>query len=127
MMSRGDSVKAILAALKGHPMTRAELCLVTGLPPAKAASLLAGLRRPTTRPAGPKRVHIVRWTFEFADDLRYPRAVYAVGDRGDARKPKRADMKRAAVRRYMARKRGYEGRRPAVLINSVFALAQSLR
>ena len=122
-MSRGDSVKTILAALKGHPMTRAELCL----PPAKAASLLAGLRRPTTRPAGPKRVHIVRWTFEFADDLRYPRAVYAVGDRGDTRKPDRADMKRAAVRRYKARLRGYEGRRPAVLINSVFALADSLR
>lgn len=126
-MSRGDSVRAILDALKGHPMTRAELCLVTGLPPAKAASLLAGLRKPTTRPAGPKRVYILRWTFEFADDLRYPRAVYAVGKSGDARKPDRADMKRAAVRRYMARRRGYEGRRPTVLINSVFALADSLR
>jgi hypothetical protein len=38
--------------------------------------------------AGVKRIHIASWTYEYDDARRYPRAVFAVGDKEDKKKPK---------------------------------------
>lgn len=38
--------------------------------------------------AGEKRVHIVKWVHTHDDARRYPRAVFMLGDKPDAKKPK---------------------------------------
>ena len=123
-MTRGDRPRAILAALRDvGPMTRAELCDLLGLAAGAAATALGGMRKPTIRPAGPKRVYIQSWAFEHAGALRYPRPVYAAGRNRCAPAPDRHALRTAAVRRYRA------GRRvevPAAAVNSIFNMGGSL-
>jgi hypothetical protein len=67
--------------------------------------------------AGVKRLHIVRWIEEHEGARRYPRAVFAIGDKPDAPKPRSnpAEVKR----RYEQR------RRLRNTTNSVFNLGLS--
>jgi len=67
--------------------------------------------------AGDKRIHVADWTYGHDDARRYPRPVYALGDKPDKPKPK-ADP--AANRR-----RHEQGKNRMYRMNSVFNLAMS--
>lgn len=76
----------------------------------------AVLRRMNQRTkAGEKRIHIADWTYGHDGARRYPRPVYALGDRRDKAKPK-ADP--AANRR-----RHEQGKNKMYRMTSVFNLA----
>lgn len=95
---------AILEALRTvGPLKRVELCAWLGLAAPLAATLLSGLRQPTTRPAGPRRVRIVRWEFGYRSANWYPRAVYGLGSAPDAPRPAIDPLDKQ--RRYQARQR----------------------
>lgn len=67
--------------------------------------------------AGDKRIHVIDWTYGHDDARRYPRPVYALGDRIDKPKPK-ADV--------AANRRRYEqGKNKMYRMNSVFNLAMT--
>lgn len=78
------------------------------------------LQRMATRTkAGVKRLHVVRYIFDADGCKRYPRPVYAIGDKPCASKPK-ADQN--------ARKREYYNRvKGRTLMNSVFNLGKQWR
>jgi len=105
------------ALLEYGPMTMAELVDTTGIDKYNAAAILQALCTPSSRK--PKRIYIERYVFDHEGARRYPRAVYAVGDKPDAAKPK-SDA-RATKRRYRAAKK------TRMKANFVFNLAQSVR
>lgn len=98
----GEIVLGILALLDEHgEMTRGAMCRALGRERMAVASVVSRLNKPGA--TVPKRVYITCYVYEDDEGRRYPRAVYARGDKPDARKPK-AD--RAAVAaRYLARNR----------------------
>jgi len=66
---------------------------------------------------GEKRVHITEWTYGYDGARRYPRPVYALGDKPDKAKPK-ADP--------AANRRRYEAQKNAPYrMNSVFNLGMT--
>lgn len=82
---RGDAVQAVLAALAEHgPLTRLQLRELTGVGETAIHSMHRGL---------PKQLYIVRYVRDAPDGRTYPRAVFAVGDRPDARKPRNTPRK----------------------------------
>lgn len=98
-------------------MTMAEVCDVTGLDKYNAAAILQGLNNASARK--PKRIYIVKYVFDHEGARRYPRAVYDIGDKPDAPKPKSDE--RQIKRRYRAAKKA------RLKANFVFNLAQSVR
>lgn len=116
----GDVTQRMLDALAElGPMTRSELCRAVGADRRTCASVVSRLMRPRQRPVAPRRVHICGWRDDEEGQRRYLRAVYALGDRPDARKPAYKPRLLAAKRRYWARTHAKRGR----AVNSVFALA----
>lgn len=111
----GVQTQRILDLLEHQgPMTRSEACQILGIDRQSAASIFSRLMRPTKRPEDrPKRIHICGYRNDEEGQRRYPRAIYAIGNKPDARRPT-ADPK-AAKRRYWANRKGR-------LLNSVFAL-----
>ena len=101
MKPYGTLVAQITDALTiNGPMTRKEICDFIGQHRSKIASVVTRMARAT--PQKPKRVYIKRYVLEQDGQRRYPRAVYALGDRPNARKPK-SDV-RANRKRYLANK-----------------------
>ncbi len=67
--------------------------------------------------AGEKRLHITAWVYDHDDARRYPRPVYAIGDKPDKVRPKpdvRANRRRSDARR-----------ENLFRVNSVFNLAMT--
>lgn len=81
------------------------------------ATIMSRMRKPGAKM--PKRIYVVRYVHDHEGDRRYPRPVYAIGDWGDAAKPK-ADPK-ANKRRYT------QGLRKRMTANSVFNLGLTRR
>lgn len=123
-MASLDSVKpgskraVVFDALDDYgPMTMAELVDLTGIDKHNAAAILKGLCTPSARKV--KRVYIERYVFDHEGARRYPRAVYAVGDKPDAVRPK--SNYKATRQRYR------EAKKVRLKANFVFNLAQSVR
>lgn len=70
-----------------------------GTPSINVSKVLGELRRTT-----PKRVYVHAWTRDVANGKTYPRAVYAAGDKPDARRPK-PEAKRVIAKRYRERQK----------------------
>jgi len=83
---RSFVVEAILKALAEHgPMTRRAICRVIGRERNEVASVVSRLNK--TLPTAHKRVYVCDWVHDEEGSNRYPRAVYALGDKPDKRKP----------------------------------------
>lgn len=113
----GPIVLGILAALeRDGPMTRAALCRALGRPKVEVASVVSRLNRALK--IRPKRIYICGYVYdEEGSRIAYPRAVYDLGDKPDAKRP-RPDRKAVA-------KRWRESTRQRV--NSVWQFAMSRR
>lgn len=113
-MKYGQIVSLILQALKDYgPMTRIELCDVVGCDRPSVSPVLTRLNR--TGPASPKRVYVKAYVYDHEGQRRYPRAVYDLGDKPDAKPPGPDPV--GARKRYLQRKKMRN------TANSVFNLA----
>jgi hypothetical protein len=120
MRAWGDTTQRMLDALETlGPMTRSEICAALDLNRDEASSIVTRLRRPRLRPEAPARVYISAWRDDEEGQRRYLRAVYALGCKPDAPKPRYRERQLAAKRRYWQRRKVKLGR----AVNSVFALA----
>lgn len=98
----GELVDQITKLLQEHgSLTRAELCLHLGRARDEVAAVVSRMARPGK--TVPKRVRVVGYVYDQDRQRRYPRAVYALGDGPDVKKPK-PDPKEVK-RRYNAAKR----------------------
>lgn len=93
-----EHILALLASL--GPMTRSEICRQLGLPRKDCSAIVSRLMKPTLRPPGPRRLHIVAYVHDEEGQRRYPRALYGLGDGPDARAP--GPDPKGAKRRYVA-------------------------
>jgi hypothetical protein len=101
MTKWGAVAGQILHALETvGPMTRVELCAHLGIDRGIGAAIANRMARPSA--TMPKRVHIAAYVYDQEGQRRYPRAVYAIGDMPDAKRPK-SDVK-ANKRRYIQAK-----------------------
>lgn len=116
MKPYGEVVDKILEALHTcGPMTRVEIEQFIGLHKDQVSPVVARMNKRT--PKSGKRIHITAWSYDAERERRYPRAIYAVGDKPDAKKPKEARIE--IRRRYEAKKR------LRYTTNSVFNLAKT--
>mgnify|MGYP001170188560 CR=1 FL=1 len=98
----GTIVDRILNLLaENGPMTRAEIIDDLELPRDSVSAVVCRLH--TKLAKTPKRIHIVRYDYEMEGQRRYPRAVFALGDGVDAKKPNRKAVLRENKRRYTER------------------------
>jgi hypothetical protein len=113
MRQYGESTTAVLNALRQcGPMTRVELDAATGISKSQLSPTVSRMNKNT--PKVGKQIFIVDWVYDAEGGRRYPRAVYAIGNGEDARKPK-ANVK--------ANKKRYEAKRRTMFsTNSVFNL-----
>ena len=95
-------------------MTRTELIEATGLPDTAVSQALTRMRR--TWATIPRRIHIHSYVTEMDGRRNYPRPVYALGDKPDARKPKPVPMAVSAKKWRSQQKARYA-------LNSVFNMA----
>lgn len=113
-MKYGQIVSQILQALKDYgPMTRIEICDALNTTRKSVSAVMTRLNR--TSPRSPKRVYVKSYVYDHEGQRYYPRAVYDLGDKPDA-KPPGADPV-AARKRYLQRKKLRN------TANSVFNLA----
>lgn len=111
--SYGSAVQKILEAIQTcGPMTRTELCQYIKADRSSTAAVISRLSKPGR--ITPKRLYITSYVYDQEGERRYPRAVYDLGDKPDAKKPK-AD-KLGVKRRYVQR------RKIKYATNSVFNL-----
>lgn len=96
-------------------MTRTELCHHINADRNTTAAVVSRMLRAS--PKHPKRVYIKAYVYDQEGERYYPRAVYDLGDKADARKPKANPM--MVKRKYLERKRLRS------TTNSVFNLARS--
>ena len=95
-------------------MELAEYCKISRY---DAHAVLRRMNKPTKY--APKRLHVVRYINDHDGARKYPRPVYAMGNKPDAKKPK-ADQ--------LAVKRAYYARlKSRTLMNSVFNMALQWR
>lgn len=98
-------------------MTRAEICMRLGLDRRDVSAVVSRLAKPGAKT--PKRIYVKTYVHDCEGARRYPRAVYELGDKPDARRPK-ADPKGAKER--------YRRRQKMLLTaNSVFNLGLTRR
>lgn len=103
MRGWGATVLAIEIVLsQSGPMTRSQIEDELGVGKNQVSSVLTRMRRRDK--SGVKRIHIKSWQYTHEGGRRYPRAVYAIGDKPCRQKPKPDLM--ANKRRYIAGKRG---------------------
>lgn len=94
-----DLMLALVA--ENGPMTAAELRVATGKTKQQISSALRRLTADLER-VGRRRMHISAWIWDAEGERRYPRAVYALGDKPHRQKPKADQL--AVKRRYWARR-----------------------
>jgi hypothetical protein len=106
----------MLKALKEFgPMTSVELCTVIGTTKTKSGAILGRLMKKSIQK--PKRVYIVDWVMDAEAGRKYPRPVYALGDKKD--KPKPVPSPAENQRLYKQKK--------ARRVNSVFQLGTPIK
>ena len=109
----GETTARILNLLATQgPMTRAELQQATGLERMYLSAVVTRLNREGAKT--PKRIHIQGYVHDHEGKRKYPRAVYALGNAPDAKKPK--SNPREIKRQYLARMKAKHK------MNSVFNL-----
>lgn len=114
----GSIVNEVIDVLfQQGPMTRAELSQALNKHTTKISAVLHRMRKDS--PAKTKRVYISGWVEEAEGQRRYPRAIYALGNKPDVGKPK--SNKLAIRRRYE------EGLRKRMTMNSVFNMGKPRR
>jgi DNA-binding MarR family transcriptional regulator len=117
-LNRGPRVIDTLATIEEFgEVTAMELAEYLGITRYDACAVLNRMIKRTK--AGLKRIYIIRYIHDHEGARKYPRAVYAQGDRPDAKKPK-ADQN-AVKREYYARLRS------RTTMNSVFNLGLQWR
>lgn len=94
------------------PMTQAELLEILGGKKGTVYKVTTNLTKPSQ--TLPKRLYVSAYVFDQEGQKRYPRPVFAIGDKPCAKKP-RVDIP-ATQKRYR------EKRKSHVLLNSVFNL-----
>ena len=110
-MKRRQVAEEMLRALAEiGPMTTIELCQHIGTTKDKSGSIMGRLMKPS--PLKPKRVYIFGWTHDAEGARRYPRPIYAIGDKKD--KPMPAKSHNENQRRYR--------KKISQRVNSVFQL-----
>lgn len=97
------------------PMTSVEICASVGTTKSKSGAILGRLMKAS--PQRPKRVYIFGWTYDAEGARRYPRPIYAVGDKKDKPMPKRCHNENQ--RRYRSMK--------SKMVNSVFQLGTPIK
>jgi len=116
MTNTGRRVIVALEALSEFgQLTAQELADYTDMSRYDAHAVLTRVNKRTK--AGEKRIHIVKWTYIHDDARRYPRAVYGLGDKLDAKKPK-PNIKEN-------RRRSEAKRNTTFRMNSVFNMAMT--
>jgi hypothetical protein len=68
------------------PMTRVEICAHLGIDRGIGAAIANRMAKPSA--TKPKRVYITDYVYDQEGQRRYPRAVYAIGDKPDAKRTK---------------------------------------
>ena len=117
-LNRGQRVTDTTAAIvEFGEITAMELAEYLGITRYDAHAVLNRMNKRTK--AGLKRIHIVRYIDDYDGARTYPRAVFAMGDKPDAKKPKADQL--AVKRRYYARLKS------RTTMNSVFNLGLQWR
>lgn len=112
----GVRVQAIKMALEQYgPQSRAELEQSAGIPKELIAAVLSRMNK--SLPRAGKQIHICSYVYDAEGSRRYPRAVYALGDGVDVKKPKPSPLENR--RRYESKKNGM------YRMNSVFNMGKS--
>lgn len=112
----GVRTQAILMALEQYGnQSRAELEVSAGIKKELIAAIVSRMNKRLPR-AG-KQIHVSHYVYDAEGARRYPRAVYALGDGIDAKKPKASPLENR--RRYDAKKKGM------YRMNSVFNMGKS--
>lgn len=116
MTKRWGVAEDMLKALEEFgPMTTVEICAHIGTTKDKSGSILCRLMKAS--PLRPKRIYIFGWTYDSEGARRYPRPIYAVGDKRDKPMPKRCHNENQ--RRYRNIK--------SKMVNSVFQLGTPIK
>ena len=117
-LNRGQRVIDTTATLvQLGEITASELAEHLGITRYDAHAVLNRMNKRTK--AGLKRIYVVRYADDHEGARKYPRAVYALGDKRDARKPVADQL--AVKRRYYARLKS------RTTMNSVFNLGMHWR
>jgi hypothetical protein len=117
-LNRGQRVIDTTAAIvEFGEITASELAEYLGVTRYDAHAVLNRMNKRTK--AGLKRIHVVRYIDDHDGARTYPRAVFAMGDKPDAKKPKADQL--AVKRRYYARLKS------RTTMNSVFNLGMHWR
>lgn len=113
-------VQAILDKLEElGPMSRIEIQMAIGMGNRdRLGSTMLRLCNKTKRL--PKRIHICDWIYDGPNNSRYyPRAVFAIGDKPDKKKPKRLSQAECSRR--------WRAKNNALGTNSIFAMGYKAR
>lgn len=114
----GSVTQEVLRMLEEDgPMTRAEICKQLGREKVAIAAVVTRLHKRS--PEFGKRVYIKEYVYDMDGERYYPRALYALGDKPDAKKPKADQLE--VKRRYRERHKLRYG------ANSVFNLGLTRR
>lgn len=117
-LNRGKRVIAAIAAIAEFgEITAMELAEHLGVTRYDAHAVLRRMSKRTK--AGVKRIHVVRYIHDHDGSRKYPRAVYAMGDKPNAKRPKADQLK--VKREYYARAKS------RTTMNSVFNLGVKWR
>lgn len=115
MKKRGRGEEMLKALEELGPMTTVEICAYIGTTKDKSGAILGRLMKAS--PLKPKRVYIFGWTHDAEGARRYPRPIYAIGDKKDKPMPKRCHNENQ--RRYRSMKSNR--------VNSVFQLGTPVK
>ena len=114
----GETCTKILKIVEEYgPLTRHEVCAYLGIDRAHVSAIITRMTK-ATKVAG-KRLYVESYVYDSEGQKRYPRAVYAAGNKPDAKRPK-PDHKETR-RRYNA------NLRKRMTCNSVFNLGLTRR
>jgi hypothetical protein len=117
-LNRGHLVVDALATIADFgEVTASELADHLRISRYDAHAVLTRLNNRTK--SGLKRIHVVRYVYDHEGARKYPRAVYALGDKSDAKKPKPDTLANKRLHYHRAKARA--------LTNSVFNLAAQWR
>jgi hypothetical protein len=95
----GSTVADIVKVLEEYgPLTRSEICYHIGLDRMNCSAVITRMSKASVKM--PKRIHISGYTHDSETGRRYPRAIYDLGDKPDAKKLNRKALRRDTRKRY---------------------------
>jgi hypothetical protein len=98
MKPYGSTVARITACLETYgPMTRSEICFHLDMDRMNCSAVITRMAKAGAKT--PKRIHISGYTHDSEHGRCYPRAIYDLGDKPDAKKMNRQENRREARRR----------------------------